>query len=101
MGIRDSVLIDYVTVLLGRGGSIQEKWFLQALISKTAFIILMLFIKMCIRDRHIANRGVNINTVLYNFLGLVFAIIRVRKHWWDDIPKSSCLLYTSGNYTCK
>ncbi len=39
------VLIDYVTVLLGRGGSIQEKWFLQALISKTVFIILMLFIR--------------------------------------------------------
>ena len=39
------VLIDYVTVLLGGGGSIQEKWFLQALISKTAFIILMLFIR--------------------------------------------------------
>ena len=37
-------MIDYVTVLLGRGGSIQEKWFLQALISKTVFIILMLFI---------------------------------------------------------
>ena len=41
--------------------------------------------------RHIANRGVNINTVLYNFLGLVFALIRVRKHWWDDIPKSSVM----------
>ena len=24
-------------------------------------------------------------TVLYNFLGLVFALIRVRKRWWDDI----------------
>ena len=35
----------------------------------------------------IANRGVNINTVLYNFLGLVFAIIRVRKHWWDNITQ--------------
>ena len=47
----------------------------------------------------IANRGVNINTVLYNFLGLVFAIIRVRKHWWDDIPKSSvmdCVLTESN-----
>lgn len=45
------VLIDYVTVLLGRGGSIQEKWFLQALISKTAFIILMLFIRRFSRTR--------------------------------------------------
>ena len=33
----------------------------------------------------------NINTVLYNFLGLVFALIRVRKHWWDDIPMSSVM----------
>ena len=24
-------------------------------------------------------------------LGLVFALIRVRKHWWDDIPKSSVM----------
>ena len=45
------VLIDYVTVLLGRGGSIQEKWFLQALISKTAFIILMLFIRRFSKTR--------------------------------------------------
>ena len=30
-------------------------------------------------------------TVLYNFLALVFALIRVRKHWWDDIPKSSVM----------
>jgi hypothetical protein len=44
-----------------------------------------------VNAEHIANRGVNINTVLYNFLGLVFAIIRVRKHWWDDIPKSSVM----------
>ena len=44
------VLIDYVTVLLG-GGSIQEKWFLQALISKTAFIILMLFIRRFSKTR--------------------------------------------------
>ena len=54
---------------------------------------------MCIRDslfsfptvnaEHIANRGVNINTVLYNFLGLVFALIRVHKHWWDDITPVS------------
>ena len=38
-------------------------------------------------------------TVLYNFLGLVFALIRVRKHWWDDIPKSSvmdCVLTESN-----
>ena len=26
-------------------------------------------------------------TVLYNFLALVFALIRVRKHWWDDITQ--------------
>ena len=45
------VLIDYVTVLLGRGGSIQEKWFLQALISKTVFIILMLFIRRFSKTR--------------------------------------------------
>ena len=45
------VLIDYVTVLLGGGGSIQEKWFLQALISKTAFIILMLFIRRFSKTR--------------------------------------------------
>ena len=44
------VLIDYVTVLPG-GGSIQEKWFLQALISKTAFIILMLFIRRFSKTR--------------------------------------------------
>ena len=44
------VLIDYVTVLLG-GGSIQEKWFLQALISKTVFIILMLFIRRFSKTR--------------------------------------------------
>ena len=45
------VLIDYVTVLLGSGGSIQEKWFLQALISKTVFIILMLFIRRFSKTR--------------------------------------------------
>ena len=45
------VLIDYVTVLLGGGGSIQEKWFLQALISKTVFIILMLFIRRFSKTR--------------------------------------------------
>ena len=45
------VLIDYVTVLLGRRGSIQEKWFLQALISKTVFIILMLFIRRFSKTR--------------------------------------------------
>ena len=39
------VLSDYVTVLLGSGGTIPEKWFLQALISKTVLIILMLFIR--------------------------------------------------------
>ena len=44
-------MIDYVTVLLGRGGSIQEKWFLQALISKTVFIILMLFIRRFSKTR--------------------------------------------------
>ena len=26
-------------------------------------------------------------TVLYNFFGLVFSLIRVRKHWWDDITQ--------------
>ncbi|ERK50104.1 hypothetical protein HMPREF0373_00821 [Eubacterium ramulus ATCC 29099] len=26
-------------------------------------------------------------TVLYNFLALVFALIRVRKHWWDAITQ--------------
>ena len=26
-------------------------------------------------------------TVLYNFLALVFALIRVRKYWWDDITQ--------------
>ena len=26
-------------------------------------------------------------TVLYNFFALVFALIRVRKHWWDDITQ--------------
>ena len=41
-----------------------------------------------VNAEHIANRGVNINTVA---LGLVFALIRVRKHWWDDIPKSSVM----------
>lgn len=39
------VLIDYVIVSLGSGGMIQEQWFLQALISKTVWIILLLFIR--------------------------------------------------------
>ena len=26
-------------------------------------------------------------TVLYNFFALVFSLIRVRKHWWDDITQ--------------
>ena len=26
-------------------------------------------------------------TVLEDFLALVFALIRVRKHWWDDITQ--------------
>ena len=26
-------------------------------------------------------------TVLHNFLGLVFSLIRVRKHWRDDITQ--------------
>lgn len=26
-------------------------------------------------------------TVLYNFFALVFALISVRKHWWDDITQ--------------
>ena len=45
------VLMDYVTVMLRRGGSIQEKWFLHGLISKTAFIILMLFIRRFSKTR--------------------------------------------------
>ena len=45
------VLIDYVTVLLESGGMIQGKWFLQSLISKTVFIILMLFIRRFSKTR--------------------------------------------------
>ena len=30
-----------------------------------------------------------IHIFLYNFLALVFALIRVRKHWWDDITPVS------------
>ena len=26
-------------------------------------------------------------TVLYNLFALVFSLIRVRKHWWDDITQ--------------
>ena len=26
-------------------------------------------------------------TILYNFFALVFSLIRVRKHWWDDITQ--------------
>ena len=26
-------------------------------------------------------------TVLYDFVSLVFSLIRVRKHWWDDITQ--------------
>ena len=44
-------LIDYVTFLLGSGGKFTEKWFLQALISKTVFIILMLFIRRFSKTR--------------------------------------------------
>lgn len=44
-------LIDYVTVLLGSGGKISERWFLQAMISKTVLIILMLFIRKFSKKR--------------------------------------------------
>ena len=26
-------------------------------------------------------------TILYNFFALAFSLIRVRKHWWDDITQ--------------
>ena len=34
-------------------------------------------------------------TVLYNFLALVFALIRVRKHWWDDITQGETIRESS------
>lgn len=44
-------MIDYIAVALSGGAIIQGKWFLQALISKTVWIILLLFIRKFIKTR--------------------------------------------------
>lgn len=44
-------MIDYIAVALSGGAIIQGKWFLQALISKTVLIILLLFIRKFIKTR--------------------------------------------------
>ena len=44
-------MIDYIAVALSGGAIIQGKWFLQALISKTVWLILLLFIRKFIKTR--------------------------------------------------